>query len=151
MTKLCIHIYQYFRSHRVTFWSMMVGVFLFCGYFASQIHLEEDLNKLFPVSRNEDGSTKLAFANLRIKDKTFLLFEGTEGISAERIAEVCDTFIDSLQARNTIYGEDGQLIDDVFYSLSEDLLPDVVDYFTGHFPVYIDTAFYTRIDSMLTV
>lgn len=29
MTKLCIHIYQYFRSHRVTFWSMMVGVFLF--------------------------------------------------------------------------------------------------------------------------
>ena len=36
MTKLCIHIYQYFRSHRVTFWSMMVGVFLFCGYFASQ-------------------------------------------------------------------------------------------------------------------
>lgn len=151
MTKLCIHIYQYFRSHRVTFWSMMVGVFLFCGYFASQIHLEEDLNKLFPVSRNEDGSTKLAFANLRIKDKTFLLFEGTEGISAERIAEVCDTFVDSLQARNTIYGEDGQLIDDVFYSLSEDLLPDVVDYFTGHFPVYIDTAFYTRIDSMLTI
>ena len=153
MIRLCIHIYRYFRLHRVTFWSMMVGVFLFCGYFASQIHLEEDLNKLFPVSRNEDGSIKLAFANLRIKDKTFLLFEGMEGVSAERIAEVCDTFVDSLQARNAAsdYDEDGRLIDDVFYCLSDDLLPNVVDYFTGHFPAYIDTALYIHIDSMLTV
>ena len=35
---------------------------------------EEDIDKLMPSSKNEDGTTKLAFANLRIKDKTFLLF-----------------------------------------------------------------------------
>ena len=114
MTELCIHIYRYFRRHRVIFWIAMTGLFLFCGYFASQIHLEEDLNKLFPVSRNEDGSTKLAFANLRIKDKTFLLFEGENGTPAERIAEVCDAFVDSLHARDVARGEGGRLTDDVF-------------------------------------
>ena len=151
MTELCIHIYRYFRRHRMVFWTVMAGLFLFCGYFASRIHLEEDLNKLFPVSRNEDGSTKLAFANLRIKDKTFLLFEGAEGTPAGRIAEVCDAFVDSLEAKNAARGEDGRLTDDIFYRLSDDLLPDVVDYLSAHFPAYIDTALYARMDSLLTV
>ncbi|MFS2716175.1 hypothetical protein AAH068_14755 [Bacteroides uniformis] len=67
MTELCIRVYRYFRRHCALYWFSLVGLFLFCGYFAAQIHLEEDLNKLMPSSRNEDGSTKLAFANLRWK------------------------------------------------------------------------------------
>ena len=146
MTVLCIHIYRYFRRHRSVYWLSLAGLFLFCGYFATQIHLEEDLNKLMPSSRNEDGTTKLAFANLRIKDKTFLLFEGTDGASTERIAEVCDAFIDSLQVRDEGHGAVG----DVFYRLSDDLLPDAIDYFCGHLPAYIDTSLYARIDTLLT-
>lgn len=60
MTELCLRIYRYFRSHRASCWLSLAGLFLFCGYFAAQIHLEEDLNKLMPSSRNEDGTTKLA-------------------------------------------------------------------------------------------
>ena len=146
MTELCIHIYRYFRRHRSVYWLSLAGLFLFCGYFAAQIHLEEDLNKLMPSSRNEDGTTKLAFANLRIKDKTFLLFKGTDGASTERIAEVCDAFIDSLQVRDEGHGAVG----DVFYRLSDDLLPDAIDYFSGHLPAYIDTSLYARIDTLLT-
>ena len=56
----------------------MIAVFAFFGYFACQIHLEEDINKLMPSSKNEDGTTKLAFADLKIKDKTFLLFENAQ-------------------------------------------------------------------------
>ena len=56
-------------------WLSMVFLFLFLGYFSSEIYLEEDLNKLMPSSRNEDGSIKLAFSSLRIKDKTFVLFQ----------------------------------------------------------------------------
>lgn len=150
MTKLCIRIYRYFRSHRTVFWLSLASIFLFCGYFATQIHLEEDLNKLMPSSKNEDGSTKLAFANLRIKDKTFLLFEGLDSTSTERITEVCDAFIDSLQARDTALGIERQSISDVFYRLSDDLLPDAIDYLSEHLPAYIDTSFYACIDTMLT-
>ena len=56
-------------------WFSMVLLFLITGYGAACIHLEEDLNKLMPSSRNADGSIKTAFADLRIKDKTYLLFE----------------------------------------------------------------------------
>ncbi len=81
MTELCIRIYRFFRRHRMVCWISLVVLFAFFGYCASCIHLEEDINKLMPSSKNEDGTTKLAFANLRIKDKTFLVFEGKEGVS----------------------------------------------------------------------
>ncbi|EJW97289.1 phospholipid/glycerol acyltransferase [gut metagenome] len=132
------------------YWFLLVGLCCFCGYFAAQIHLEEDLNKLMPSARNEDGSLKLAFADLRIKDKTFLLFEGLNGASTDRITEVCDAFIDSLQLRAAASGENGQLVSDVFYRLSDDLLPDAMDYLLGHLPAYVDTSLYASIDTLLT-
>lgn len=101
MTKLCIKIYHFFHNNRAIFWSSMIILFIGFGYFASQIHLEEDLNKLLPSSKDENGNTKLAFSNLKIKDKTFLLFEGMEGASTENIIETCDAFIDSLNYKNT--------------------------------------------------
>lgn len=151
MTKFCIRIYDYFHQHRAVFWTAMVGLFVIFGYFSSQIHLEEDLNKLMPSSRNEDGSMKLAFANLRIKDKTFLLFEGKKGMKPERIAEVCDAFVDSLQARDGKADSLHRAVGDVFYQLSDDLMPDGIGYLEDHLPAYIDTTVYASIDTLLTV
>ena len=140
MTSFFIHIYRYFRNHRLICWLSMIALFVFFGYFAAQLHLEEDINKLMPSSKNEDGTTKLAFADLKIKDKTFLLFEGND---VEKLTQVCDEFADSIQ-------KDSALIEDLFYRLDEDLLPTGIDYLSEHLPAYIDTAAYTRFDSLLT-
>lgn len=150
MTEFCIKIYRFFRNHRAVFWVSMIALYAFFGYFASKIYLEEDINKLMPSSKNEDGTTKLAFANLRIKDKTFLLFEGKNGASVEHIAEVCDAFIDSLEYRNAAMDSTQQVIGNIFYRLPDDLMLDVIDYMSAHLPAYIDTSVYTRLDAMLT-
>ena len=150
MTEFCIKIYRFFRNHRAVFWVSMIALYAFFGYFASKIYLEEDINKLMPSSKNEDGTTKLAFANLRIKDKTFLLFEGKNGASVEHITEVCDAFIDSLEYRNAAMDSTHQVIGNIFYRLPDDLMLDVIDYMSAHLPAYIDTSVYTRLDAMLT-
>ena len=150
MTEFCIKIYRFFRNYRAVFWVSMIALYAFFGYFASKIYLEEDINKLMPSSKNEDGTTKLAFANLRIKDKTFLLFEGKNGASVEHIAEVCDAFIDSLESRNAAMDSTHQVIGNIFYRLPDDLMLDVIDYMSAHLPAYIDTSVYTRLDAMLT-
>ena len=142
MTNCFIHIYRYFRNHRLVCWLSMVALFVFFGYFAAQLHLEEDINKLMPSSKNEDGTTKLAFADLKIKDKTFLLFEG-QGADVEHLSQICDAFADSLSG-------DSALIEDLFYRLDEDMLPAGVDYLSEHLPAYIDTSAYVRFDSLLT-
>jgi len=148
MTQLFVRLSRYFRSHPAVYWLSMVAIFVFFGYFAAQLHLEEDIDKLMPSSRNEDGTMKLAFANLKIKDKTFLLFEKSTGGKAstettEMLSEVCDAFVDSLQ-------RDSALIEDVFYRLSDDLVPDGIDYLMTHLPAYIDTSAYARFDTLLT-
>lgn len=98
-----------------------------------------------PSSKNEDGTTKLAFADLKIKDKTFLLFEDTGGVGSSKLHETCDAFVDSLLAEDK-----DSVIGDIFYRLDEDLLPEAVDYLSNHLPAYIDTTAYARFDSLLT-
>ena len=128
-------------------WLSMVFLFLVLGYFSSKIYLEEDLNKLMPSSRNEDGSIKLAFSSLRIKDKTFVLFHGND---VEEMISVCDEFVDSLMAPQESLPEESRFISDVFYQVDEDLMYDAVDYLTEHLPAYIDTACYAAFDTLLT-
>ena len=150
MTNSFIKIYRFFRHHRLICWLSMVALFAFFGYFATQLHLEEDINKLMPSSKNEDGTTKLAFADLKIKDKTFLLFESLQADASagrendvEKLTQVCDAFADSLR-------QDSALIEDLFYRLDDDLLPDGIGYLSEHLPAYIDTSAYVRFDSLLT-
>ena len=154
MTELFVRIYQFFHSHRMVCWLSMVSLFVLFGYCSSQIHLEEDINQLMPSSKNEDGTTKLAFADLKIKDKVFVLFsltpdpspKGEGSLGNERVAlltSACDAFADSLQG-------DTALVENLFYKLDEELIPDGIDYMTAHLPAYIDTAVYARFDSLLT-
>lgn len=67
MTRLFIEIYQYFKGHRVVFWTSMIALFVLFGFFAAQINLEEDINKLMPSSKNDDGTTKPCFLRLEHK------------------------------------------------------------------------------------
>jgi len=143
MTNLLIRLSRYFRRHQTVCWLSMAVLFACFGFFATQLHLEEDINKLMPSSKNEDGTTKLAFADLKIKDKVFLLFAGHD---TERLVEVCDEFVDSLLQRDSVT----QTVSDVFYRLDDDLLPDGIDYLTDHLPAYIDTSAYARFDTLLT-
>ena len=159
MTKLFISIYKYLHKHQWLMWTSMVILFCITGFFASRIHLEEDLNKLMPSSKNPDGSTKLAFADLRIKDKTFLLFEykpqkGKTTVSeetTEKLSGVCDEFVDSLLARDNANDSTQHVIGDVFYTLPDDLLPEAIGFMQENLPVFIDTAAYAGFDTLFTV
>lgn len=149
MTRFFVWLYRYFKAHSTVFYIVLVASFALLGFFASRIHLEEDINKLMPSSRNPDGTTKLAFADLRIKDKTFLLFEAKKKMPPEKISETADAFIDSLLKDN---GSDTarQVISNIFYKIDYDLLPNAVEYMESHFPAFIDTSAYAGFDTLLT-
>lgn len=156
MTRFFIRLYRYFAHHRLQFHLLWVGAMLGCALLAMQLHLEEDINKLMPSSRNPDGSVKLAFADLHIKDKTFLLFEGGEGVGPEQLAEVCDAFADSLLARDAASGDvatddaASRMVGDLFYRLPETLWDDALEYLYDHLPLFLDSACYAELDQRLT-
>lgn len=150
MTEFCINIYRYFRNHRFVFWTILIAAFLFTGYFSSKIHLEEDINKLMPSTMNDDGTVKLAFANLKIKDKTFLLFESRNGNNTvESLSAVCDEFIDSLGSVPGVCDGESALIDNIFYQVPEEVFLDASDYFLEHYPAYIGDDIYAKLDTLM--
>ena len=151
MTELFISIYRYLARHRFQMWLSMILLFIVTGFFATQIHLEEDLGKLMPESKNPDGTTKMAFADLRIKDKTYLLFESKGKKDTEKLTAICDEFVDSLTARDNKREVNQRAIGDIFYNVPEDIMFDAMGYFTEHFPSYIDTTAYASFDSLLTL
>ena len=151
MTELCIKIYHFFRAHRWAFWLSMLTSTAVFAFFASQIYLEEDIAKLLPSSKNEDGSTKLAFADLRIKDKTFILFEAKGESTPDDLIEVCDAFVDTISARNARLDSTSQMIGDMLYSMPSDLLLDGLDFMCNNLPTYIEEDSYAAIDTLLTV
>ncbi len=65
MTNFFIRIYHFFDKHRVVWVALWAFLLCFFGYFSTKIYLEEDIARLLPSSRNEDGSIKLAFSSLR--------------------------------------------------------------------------------------
>ena len=142
-----LRIYHFFRSHRALMWLSMALLFIVTGFFSSQIHLEEDLNKLMPSSKNPDGTTKLAFADLRIKDKTFLLFESKK-VDTEKTISVCDAFVDSLLAMDTDTAN--RVVGDIFYSIPEDLMLEGIGFMQENLPSFIDTTAYAAFDTLIT-
>ena len=151
MTQLFIKIYEFFASHRAVWIITMVALMGFFGYYSSKIYLEEDIARLLPSSRNEDGSIKLAFSSLRIKDKTFLVFEDRGGVGVDSLCAVVDAFCDSISARDNRRPEEERTIGNLFSQVPmEDVMFEAVDYIEQHLPNYIDTSCYAGFDTLLT-
>ncbi len=151
MTQLFIQIYHFFDRHRFLWlvsMFLLLGVF---GFYATKIHLEEDIVRLLPASHNEDGSVKLAFSNLRIKDKTFIVFEDSSGVGVDSVCQVVDAFCDSLLAIESALPEDQKTIADLFSKIeTNDLLFEAVEYVEQHLPSFVDTACYAGFDTLMT-
>ena len=156
MTNFCISVYHFFQRHKFFYWTLMLMLFGFFGYYAAQIHLEEDISRLLPSSKNEDGTTKLAFADLRIKDKTFLVFEASAEMNADErkdsLIAVGDRFVAELNATLDSLKQRGDtLLQDVMANVEmQDVLFDAVDYAVAQLPCFIDTAAYASFDTLFT-
>ena len=151
MTNFFIRIYHYFDKHRAVWIALMVGLLSFFGYYSTKIYLEEDIARLLPSSRNEDGSIKLAFSSLRIKDKSFIVFHDREGIGVDSLCRVVDAFCDSIQARDNRRPEEMRTIGNLFSQVNtQDIMFEAIDYMEQHIPNYIDTSAYAGFDTLQT-
>lgn len=146
MVKYTVSIYRFFKSHKAVFYIILLATTLFFGFFASKIEFEEDISKLLP-STQEGGAEDLVFSNLKVKDKIFILFTSPSGmLEADDLIEISDAFVEKILEKDTLY----DAIDNIFYQLDDDLLPNAIAYLYENVPMYLDTADYQELDKLLT-
>lgn len=146
MTRIVLSIYQFLKKHTKTRYTALIlssAILIFLGL---QVEYEEDISKLLPSTNN--GSEKLAFANLRVKDKIFVLFASKDGceITQDELVEISDDFTQNLLEKDS----STNYIADVLYKLDEEMLMEAITYLCDNFPIFVDKESYQTIDSLLT-
>lgn len=146
MTELFVRIYNFFKRRRPLRNLLMLlstAVFL---YFGLQVTYEEDISKLLP-STTDESSEQLAFSNLRVKDKIFVLFAPRDSaeVDPDMLVEMSDSFVDSLVESDTT-----GLIADVLYKIDEDLIMDAMGFMCDNVALFTDSVALAAIDTLTT-
>lgn len=146
MTRIVLSIYYFLAKHKAFRWgSMIVSALVFIAL-GSRLHFEEDITKLLPSTG--DSSESLAFSQLKVKDKIFVLItsdDGQDPLSPDDLAEISDEFCEGMLEADTATG----YIADVLYQVDEMMLVDVVGYLADNFPLFVDTASYADIAALI--
>ncbi|MDR1593798.1 MAG: MMPL family transporter [Prevotellaceae bacterium] len=117
----------------------------FFAYSGLKINFAEDITQLFP-SIEEKGVEKFVFANLKVKDKVFILFNAkSEDVDTDELIQACDDFAELLAEKDTA----NHLISSIFYQVEEEIVQDGIAFLYENAPVFIDKSLYPQIDSLL--
>ena len=141
-----VFLYNFFREHKALFYGLLIVSSLLFGYVGSKVEYEEDISKLLP-SIESGSSEELVFANLKVKDKIFLLFiPKSDTIEIETLTEKCDLFVENLLQNDSLT----QDIQNILYRIDNDLMMSAMSFLYDHAPVFIDNDMYPRIERLLT-
>ena len=145
MTKVAIFIYRFFKKHKIVFYTFLFLSTVLFAWFGLKIKFEEDITRLFFQSKDGDGVEKFAFANLKVKDKVFIMFHSRSGhTSPEELIEICDEFVQTIIDTDTI-----NAIHNVLYQIEDDVFENGLTFLYDNVPVFVEPHQYAIIDSLL--
>jgi predicted RND superfamily exporter protein len=117
----------------------------FFAYKGLKINFEEDITQLLPAI-SDKGVEKFVFANLKVKDKVFILFNSqSEEVSPDDLVQACDDFTDLLVTKDSAR----HLISSIFYQVEEEVIQDGITFLYDNAPVFLDESMYLQLDSLL--
>lgn len=138
---LAIKIYQFFRRFRWLLFSLVLSLISFFGFFASKIHLEEDINKFIPRDKKL-SEVNFVLENLKIKDKLVLNFylQDSSANNLDLLKECAESLSDSLIAADT-----SKYVRELTCKVSEDLMLQVYETFYQHLPLFLEEKDYQKL------
>lgn len=147
MTKFTIAIYQYFQQHKVVFYACLLLSFVFFAFFGSKMVYEEDITKLLPSDDNGDNSKEMVFANLKVKDKMFVVLKKKDNsVDVPQLVAACDSLVENFMASEVAQ----EMVTDVLYKVDAGLVQSGVSALYNYLPVFLDSADYVKLESYTT-
>jgi predicted RND superfamily exporter protein len=145
MSRFTIAAYYFFKKNKILFYSILIISFVLFAFFGSKVQFEEDITKLLPPMQKDDNSSETVFANLKVKDKMFVLFEPiTDEVDYIELSNACDEFIDSILSNP----QSQEMLNDVLYRLDEEILKNGINELYTYIPTFLDSADFVTLDSL---
>ncbi|WP_228428637.1 MMPL family transporter [Chryseobacterium daecheongense] len=118
-----------------------LGIALLCGYFASKINFEEDINQIIPKNEKSDLTAKV-LKQLNFSDKIIVIIENKSNEDSFQLSETADTFLQKLEPLQ-------QYVGSVQGKVNDEEISETFDFVNQNLPLFLDESDYKEIEKKL--
>lgn len=139
MSKLFIHIFNWFERHTKVFYAVLILSVVVFGLMASRISFQENIANFFDAS---DGNKNAIFQSVKAKDKIIVMLSGDDPDQIIESAEIFQSELDSLVADS--------LVNSVTAYADEETIGKVTSFIYKYLPIFLTDSDYQRLEEQLS-
>jgi 1-acyl-sn-glycerol-3-phosphate acyltransferase len=139
MSKLFIHIFNWFERHKKVFYAVLILLVAVFAVMASRISFQENIANFFDTS---GGNKNAVFQSVKAKDKIIVLFSGED---PSQIIESAEIFQDELESLIR-----DSLVNSVTAYADEEVIAKVTSFIYEYLPIFLDDSDYQRLGDQLS-
>lgn len=137
MSKLFIHIFNWFERHKKVFYAVLILLVAVFAVMASRISFQENIANFFDTS---GGNKNAVFQSVKAKDKIIVLFSGED---PSQIIESAEIFQDELESLIR-----DSLVNSVTAYADEEVIAKVTSFIYEYLPIFLDDSDYQRLGQL---
>jgi len=118
-----------------------LGILVICGFFASKINFEEDINQIIPKSDKSDLTAKV-LKQLNFSDKIIVIIENKSKDDNFQLSETADTFLNKIEPLKKYIGS-------VQGKVNDNEISETFDFVNQNLPLFLDETDYKEIERKL--
>ncbi len=142
MHRFFISLYYLISKNKIVASVLAMGILFVCGFFASKINFEEDINQIIPKSEKSDLTAKV-LKQLNFSDKIIVIVEKTSKSEDFALSETGTKFLEDIQPLkkyiNTVQGK-----------VNDDEISKTFDFVQNNLPLFLDEDDYKTISQKLS-
>ena len=131
------YLYRLINKNKLISIGIGIGFLILFGFFASKIKFEEDITRIIPKSERSDVATKV-LTQLNFADKITVILEKKGNGTDDDLAEIAQTFLDSIQSCN-------EYIRDIEGKIDDENIQETFEFIRTNLPLFLDKADYAII------
>ena len=135
MSKLFIHIYEWFERHRLAFYVTLFLSVAICALMASQISLQENITNFF----NSDDKKNATFENVAVKDKIIVMLQGEDPDEMISSAEIFEEDLNALLEQG--------LVNSVMAYADEETVGKTTSFIYDYLPIFLTDDDYKALEN----
>ena len=139
MSKLFIHIYEWFEKHRVAFYVILCLSVIVCAVMASQLSFQENITNFF---NSDDDKKNATFENVAVKDKIIVMLFGEDPDEIISSAEIFENEVTSLV-------EEG-LVSSLMAYADEETVGRTTSFIYDYLPIFLTDDDYEALESKVS-
>lgn len=141
MHRIFIYLYYFISKNRLISIAAALAILLVCGFFASKINFEEDINQIIPKNEKSDLTAKV-LKQLNFSDKIIVIIENKSDEENFHLSETADAFLNKIEPLQKYIGS-------VQGKVNDDEISETFDFVNQNLPLFLNESDYREIEKKI--